>query len=186
MIQFSLRCASGHRFDSWFGSSAAFDALARAGHLGCPECGDADVTKAPMAPRLSTGGAAPQPPPYPGSQGPGDGSDPVVASGHPTPGARPVPAEVDRPDGPGTTPARTLPQRNAQLMRRAVASLQRRLEATSDDVGPAFARQARAMHLGDMPARAIRGRSTPEETRSLAEDGVPFLQLPVLPPDRRN
>ncbi|HEY8128963.1 MAG TPA: DUF1178 family protein [Hyphomicrobium sp.] len=39
------------------------------------------------------------------------------------------------------------------------------------------------MHLGDIEERQIRGSSTLEEARSLAEDGVPFGILPALPED---
>lgn len=53
MIKFSLRCADGHRFDSWFANSDAYDALAKSGHLSCAVCGSADVRKDIMAPRIS-------------------------------------------------------------------------------------------------------------------------------------
>ena len=53
MIRFSLSCADGHRFDSWFQSSDAFDTLQRAGHLSCAVCGSTDVKKALMAPAVS-------------------------------------------------------------------------------------------------------------------------------------
>lgn len=52
MIKFTLKCARGHGFESWFQSSAAFDALKRQGHLLCPECGDGQIEKALMAPAV--------------------------------------------------------------------------------------------------------------------------------------
>ncbi|MCX8226108.1 MAG: DUF1178 family protein [Sulfitobacter sp.] len=58
MIQFTLKCDQDHRFDSWFKSAAAFDALAQAGHISCAICGSFEVTKSMMAPRVSTGKAA--------------------------------------------------------------------------------------------------------------------------------
>ena len=58
MISYALRCDNGHGFDSWFQSAAAFDALAKGGHLSCAICGSDAVTKAMMTPRV----AAPQPP----------------------------------------------------------------------------------------------------------------------------
>jgi hypothetical protein len=54
MIQFSLKCAEGHRFDSWFQSAAAFDKLLAAGHMACAVCGSSTVEKAVMAPRVSS------------------------------------------------------------------------------------------------------------------------------------
>ena len=53
MIRYALKCAEGHRFESWFQSAAAYDALAASGHLSCAVCGAAEVTKELMAPRVS-------------------------------------------------------------------------------------------------------------------------------------
>lgn len=53
MIQYSLKCADGHQFDSWFQSAAAFDKLSSAGHVSCAVCGGTRVEKALMAPRVS-------------------------------------------------------------------------------------------------------------------------------------
>lgn len=55
MIVFSLRCAEGHVFKEWFASGAEYEARAKAGELRCPECGDGQVTKAIMAPHVSSG-----------------------------------------------------------------------------------------------------------------------------------
>ena len=43
-----------------------------------------------------------------------------------------------------------------------------------------FPQVARAIHLGDEPERAIRGRASLEEARSLVEDGVNVLPVPML------
>jgi hypothetical protein len=62
MIRFSLRCADGHDFDSWFQSAVAYDRLAAAGRLSCAVCGGGGVAKAPMAPAVVTDRAAPAAP----------------------------------------------------------------------------------------------------------------------------
>lgn len=54
MIQFALKCENGHRFDSWFQSADAFDALKQAGHLTCAVCGCGGVEKSVMAPRVAS------------------------------------------------------------------------------------------------------------------------------------
>ena len=54
MVRYSLSCADGHSFESWFGSAAAFDDLAKRGLLSCVECGSSKVEKALMAPAVST------------------------------------------------------------------------------------------------------------------------------------
>ena len=52
-----------------------------------------------------------------------------------------------------------------------------------DYVGEDFATEARAIHDGAKPQRLIYGEATPEETQSLADEGVPVTPLPdVLAP----
>lgn len=57
MIVFSLRCAKGHQFDEWFASGSDYEAKAKAGELCCPECGNTEVAKAMMAPRVASAAA---------------------------------------------------------------------------------------------------------------------------------
>ena len=52
MILFSLRCASGHEFEAWFRDGDGFEAQLKADEITCPHCGDAQVEKAVMAPRI--------------------------------------------------------------------------------------------------------------------------------------
>lgn len=54
MVRYSLSCADGHGFDSWFASAAAFDDLAARGLLACAECGSTRVGKTLMAPAVAT------------------------------------------------------------------------------------------------------------------------------------
>lgn len=68
----------------------------------------------------------------------------------------------------------------------ALEALRRKVEASSDYVGLRFAEEARAMHQGDRPARAIHGEARPEEARKLIEDGVPVAPLPFLPRQKAN
>ncbi len=60
----------------------------------------------------------------------------------------------------------------------ALEALRRKVEASSDYVGLGFAEEARAMHEGSKPARAIHGEARPEEARRLIEEGVPIAPLP--------
>jgi hypothetical protein len=53
LIVFDLCCAAGdHRFEAWFASSDSFVDQQARGLIGCPVCGDSDVKKAVMAPRV--------------------------------------------------------------------------------------------------------------------------------------
>lgn len=55
MIQYALKCADGHTFDSWFQSAAAYDKLVMTGLLTCAICGNGHIEKAIMTPRVRTG-----------------------------------------------------------------------------------------------------------------------------------
>jgi len=52
MIVFDLSCRDGHRFEGWFASSEDFVSQQDRGLLNCPQCGSAQVDKAPMAPAV--------------------------------------------------------------------------------------------------------------------------------------
>lgn len=56
--------------------------------------------------------------------------------------------------------------------------LRRHVETTSDYVGMSFAAEARAMHEGTRPERAIHGEARIDEARKLLEDGIPVAPLP--------
>jgi hypothetical protein len=58
--------------------------------------------------------------------------------------------------------------------------MRREIEANTDDVGARFPQVARAIHLGEEPERAIRGRASLAEAKSLVEDGIGVLPLPML------
>jgi hypothetical protein len=54
MILFDLRCKDGHGFEAWFRDSAAYDDQVAAGDIACPVCGATEVSKALMAPAVSS------------------------------------------------------------------------------------------------------------------------------------
>ncbi|MFC3712209.1 DUF1178 family protein [Sphingoaurantiacus capsulatus] len=56
MIVFDLRCAHAHVFEAWFGSTEDYDDQRTRGLVTCPLCGDAEVTKAAMAPAVPAKG----------------------------------------------------------------------------------------------------------------------------------
>lgn len=58
MILYRLRCTKEHEFEAWFRDGATFDRQSRQGSVECPYCGTVEITKAPMAPHISTGGRA--------------------------------------------------------------------------------------------------------------------------------
>ena len=70
----------------------------------------------------------------------------------------------------------------------ALAAVQAKLLSNSEWVGADLAETARAMHLGEMEQRPVHGQASAEEARSLIDEGVPILPLPlpVVPPGQVN
>ena len=73
-----------------------------------------------------------------------------------------------------------------EMMMEMATRVRRHVEENFDDVGDAFAREARAIHEGRSEERGIYGEATPEEVKALVEDGVPVAPLPQTPPDRQD
>ncbi len=74
----------------------------------------------------------------------------------------------------------------ASPVEKALAALRRQVEENSEYVGMNFAAEARAIHDGDKPGRAIYGEARADEARKLIEDGVPVAPLPFLPSRKAN
>ncbi|WP_170332693.1 DUF1178 family protein [Ruegeria arenilitoris] len=69
---------------------------------------------------------------------------------------------------------------------KVLAELRRKVEENSDYVGKDFASEARKIHLGDAPERAIYGEARPEDAQALIDDGVPVAPLPFVPSRKTN
>jgi hypothetical protein len=59
-----------------------------------------------------------------------------------------------------------------------------KIRANADYVGDKFAEEARKIHFGEADQRGIYGEATLEEAKSLAEDGVDFMPVPVFPDEQ--
>ena len=154
MIHYALVCDKGHNFESWFPSSAAFDKQAKRGLVTCPHCGSAKVEKAIMAPRLS------------GARKRGTPMD------APTPGQ----AQENQPV------AMISPLE--QEFRTKLKELRKHIVKNADDVGQKFPEEARKMHYGETEHRSIYGVASPEDAKELAEEGIEFHPIPILPDER--
>lgn len=160
MIVFDLHCPHGHRFEGWFGSSSDYEEQQARGLVTCPECGSAEVGKAPMAPAV----------PVKGNQR-GD--------------TRPVQAPAQ--SGDGMMAGGSIPPEVLKAMR-ALAEAQAKALKQSRYVGDKLADEARAMHYGDKDLEAIHGKATLKEAQELLDEGVPVAPLlaPFTPPDELN
>lgn len=87
---------------------------------------------------------------------------------------------------PATTPARPDLKAPGSEVETALAALRREVEANSEYVGVNFVSEARRMHAGESPERAIHGEARPDEARKLIEEGVPVAPLPFLPARKTN
>ena len=157
MIRYALVCENGHGFESWFADSAAYDKQVKRRLVACPHCGSAKVDKAIMAPRLA-------------------GSRKQAA-----------PAEPPLPAAPETTQEKTpvaMISPQERELRGKLKELREHLTKNADHVGAKFPEEARKMHYGETEHRSIYGEASPEDARQLAEEGIEFHPLPILPEER--
>lgn len=87
-------------------------------------------------------------------------------------GTKRTSAEPRGPDNPAPSQA---------MMMEAMGRLRRHVEENFDDVGDAFAAEARAIHEGRSEDRGIYGQATAAEVKKLVDDGVPVAPLPPEP-----
>jgi hypothetical protein len=154
MIRYNLRCDRGHAFESWFQSSQAYESQEKRKLVGCPACGSAKVERAIMAPR-------------------------IVSKKKDR--AEPAPAPSTEVTTPASTPLMMAQERE---LRAKLKELRDHIVKNADNVGERFPNEARKMHYGDIEHRPIYGEASPEEARSLIDEGVEVSPLPVLPEDR--
>ncbi|MDP2212565.1 DUF1178 family protein [Phenylobacterium sp.] len=77
-----------------------------------------------------------------------------------------------------------LPPQARAVMMEALSKVRRHVEENFDNVGDAFAAEARAIHEGRSEDRGIYGQATPLEVKALVEDGVPVAPMPPEPPKK--
>jgi hypothetical protein len=154
MIRYTLNCEHNHTFESWFQNSTAYDKQAKRGLVTCPVCGSPKVEKAIMAPRLARSDA-PEPVPAP-------------------PPSAPPPAPAAK------TPMAIMSPQEREL-RTKLKELRDHVTKNSNYVGGRFPEEARKIHYGETEHRSIYGEASPEEAKSLHEEGIEFHPLPILP-----
>ena len=156
MIRYNLRCERGHAFESWFQSSSAYESQEKRKLVNCPACGSAKVERAIMAPQ-------------------------IVSKKKPRAEPAPAPAAPAEQAAPTSTPLMMAQERE---LRAKLKELRDHIVKNADNVGESFPNEARKMHYGDIEHRPIYGEASPEEARSLIDEGVEVSPLPVLPEDR--
>ncbi len=71
-----------------------------------------------------------------------------------------------------------------QEFRAKLKELREHIVKNADDVGQKFPEEARKMHYGESEHRPIYGVASPDDAKSLAEEGIEFMPVPILPDDR--
>ncbi|QEI06114.1 DUF1178 family protein [Pigmentiphaga aceris] len=69
------------------------------------------------------------------------------------------------------------------IARRELMRQVREVIKQTEDVGENFADEARRIHHGVVPERAIRGVTTPDEREALADEGIEVVSLPNIVDD---
>ena len=158
MILYTLRCAEGHEFESWFKDSKTYERQEKRALIPCPSCGSSKVTRALMTPRIGKGGktravevAAP--------------AEAVAAPAAPT----------------ADQQMAALAQHMPKEMRETLLKLRQQVEKNCDYVGGNFAEEARKIHYGEADKRGIYGETSDKEAEALVEEGIEFGRVPWIP-----
>ena len=64
------------------------------------------------------------------------------------------------------------------VLEKEIKALKQKIKTTATDVGENFPSEARAMHYGEKEEKPIIGKTTLDEARDLAEEGVRFIPVP--------
>jgi hypothetical protein len=154
MKVYNLACPLNHRFEGWFASEDDCLAQQQRGMLACPVCDSVEVTRMPSAPHIAKSSAALV----------NVSEDATTAT----------PGEVVALTGNDHS------QLEAQVQAAFLKGV-RELMGKSEDVGSAFAEEARKIHYKEAPERSIRGQTTLDEAESLREEGIEVLAVPIIP-----
>ena len=156
MIRYALACDKRHEFEIWFKNSADYDRQRKRGLVTCPDCGSTKVEKMIMAPAL------------------GRSSKAIVAP----------PAEPAAPAAPEASSPVAMMSPQEHEFRKKLKELREHLTKNADNVGTKFPEEARKMHYGEIEHRSIYGEASPQDAKELAEEGIEFHPLPMLPDER--
>jgi hypothetical protein len=163
MIRYALRCERDHTFESWFQDSAAYDQQVKRKLVSCPVCESVAIEKAIMAPRIV------------GKKGRERAEPAEQAAAPAAAAAAPAAAAAE---------ATPLVMTQERELRAKLKELRDHIVKNADNVGDHFPNEARKMHYGEIEHRPIYGEASPEEAKSLIDEGVEVSPLPVLPEDR--
>lgn len=154
MKVYNLACPLDHRFEGWFASEEDCLAQQDKGMLACPVCESTEVTRMPSAPHIGKSSSTQLAIPSDDSEALKGGVVALTGSDH--------------------------SQLEAQVQAAFLKGM-RELMGRSEDVGDAFADEARKIHYKESPERSIRGQTTLDEAEALRDEGIDVLSMPMIP-----
>jgi hypothetical protein len=154
MKVYNLACPLDHRFEGWFASEEDCLAQQDKGILACPVCDSTEITRMPSAPHIAKSSSMELATPKADLSNPSGGVVALTGSDH--------------------------SQLEAQVQAAFLKGM-RELMGKSEDVGEAFADEARKIHYKESPERSIRGQTTLDEAEALREEGIEVLAMPMMP-----
>jgi len=194
MRVFDLRCKHDHRFEGWFASSDAYEDQLKRDLVACPICASTAVTRLPSAPHLNLSAAREVVPSASAAAGtaastrrdktasessdqvrPDSGNDRGNTGGE-SAQASSAGRDMRRADASRhmTPEAKTAERLQAQWL-----NMIREVVRNTENVGDAFAEEARKMHYREAPERAIRGVASPDQVAELADEGIDVVAMPM-------
>ncbi|KAA0888562.1 DUF1178 family protein [Pusillimonas sp. ANT_WB101] len=170
---YDLQCDQGHVFEGWFRSDDNYEAQRARGLLVCPVCESSKVDKKLSAPRLNVShirreAAGTSASSHSTSVANNATSDTAHSGSSHEAGAVAVAASAQ------------MAQLQAEMFRQI-----RKVIRNTENVGVRFADEARRMHEGEAPERAIRGVATAEEREALVSEGIAVMPIPDFLDDER-
>lgn len=154
MKVYNLACPSDHRFEGWFASEEDCLAQQDKGILACPICDSTEITRMPSAPHIAKSSS----------------SELTIQKAD----AGSLSGEVMALTGKDHS------QLEAQVQAAFLKGM-RDLMGRSEDVGNAFAEEARKIHYKESPERSIRGQTTLDEAEALRDEGIDVMAMPLIP-----
>ncbi len=154
MKVYNLACPLDHRFEGWFASEEDCLAQQDKGILACPICDSTEITRMPSAPHIAKSSSTELAIP---KEDTGNLSGEVMA-----------------------LTGKDHSQLEAQVQAAFLKGM-RDLMGRSEDVGNAFAEEARKIHYKESPERSIRGLTTLDEAESLRDEGIEVMAVPMIP-----
>ncbi len=154
MKVYNLACPLDHRFEGWFSSEEDCLVQQGKGMLACPICDSTEITRMPSAPHIAKSSSTGLAVPKADLSNPSGGVVALTGSDH--------------------------SQLEAQVQAAFLKGM-RELMGKSENVGDAFADEARKIHYKESPERSIRGQTTLDEAEALREEGIEVLAVPMMP-----